>query len=286
MTEKQHQDEGSNKVKSLSLSQAFPLPLDIRDGEESHNDHKRETMKRIIIMGASSGIGLEVARLYIERGYCVGVCARRLEPLEQLRSLAPERVYIRHIDVCSGNAPQELGQLIEEMGGLDIYLHSSGVGWQSLSLSEETSRETLEVNAVGFTRMIDYVFEYFARQGRGQLCAITSIAGTRGLGPAAVYSASKAYQACYLQALSQLLRIRELPEVQITEIRPGFVDTPLLSGGGHYPMLMRAEVVAQTIVQAINRGERVRTIDWRYRILVGLWRLVPRVLWERIALSF
>lgn len=235
-------------------------------------------------MGASSGIGYELARLYIERGWLVGLCARRYEELERLRSLAPDRVHIRRIDVCDAEAPRELETLINELGGLDIYLHSSGIGKQNKSLKPEISLSTLEVNVSGFTRMLDFAFEYFARQGKGHLVAISSIAGTRGLGPATAYSASKAYQASYIQALAQLKYLRGLSGLHLTEIRPGFVDTALLDGAIRYPMMMHPERVARAIVRAVDARRRVCTIDWRYRVLVALWRLIPRPLWERFSL--
>lgn len=241
-------------------------------------------MKKIIIMGASSGIGRELARLYIQQGWLVGLCARRYEALESLKALAPERVHIRRIDVCEPEATSELELLINQLGGMDIYLHSSGIGKQNKSLVPEISLSTLEVNVSGFTRMVDFAFEYFARQGQGHLVAISSIAGTRGLGSATAYSASKAYQATYLQSLAQLRHLRGLSKLYLTEIRPGFVDTALLDGDIRYPMMMRPESVAQAIVRAIDARKRVCTIDWRYKLLVALWRLIPRPLWERFPL--
>lgn len=235
-------------------------------------------------MGASSGIGSELARLYIARGWQVGLCARRYEALEALRALAPERVHIRQIDVCDTEAPRQLEELIGELGGLDIYLHSSGIGRQNKSLVPEISLSTLEVNVSGFTRMLDFAFDYFARQGKGHLVAISSIAGIRGLGPATAYSASKAYQTTYLQALAQLKHLRGLKELHLTDIRPGFVDTALLDGDIRYPMMMHPRRVAHAIVRAVDARRRVCTIDWRYRVLVAFWRLIPRSLWERFPL--
>ncbi|MDO4707734.1 MAG: SDR family NAD(P)-dependent oxidoreductase [Porphyromonadaceae bacterium] len=240
--------------------------------------------KRVIIMGASSGIGLELAKLYIARGYQVGLAARRLEPLLQLQKLAPERIIIESIDLTDEGCTRLLDRLIEELGGLDLYLHSSGIGWQNIGLNEELEQQTNEVNVFGFTRAVGHIFNLFAAQGDGHIAAISSVAGTRGLGSAAAYSSSKAYQATYLQALRQLCAIRGLSNVRITDIRPGFVATPLLSGA-HFPMIMTAPTVARAIVRAIDKGKSIRIIDWRYRLLVGLWRLIPRPLWERLPIK-
>lgn len=224
---------------------------------------------------------MELARLYIGRGWRVALAARRLELLEPLKALAPDRVEIARIDVTDTEAPQQIAALVERLGDMDVYVHSAGIGWQNVDLQPDVEARTIGVNVDGFTRCIDYAFGYFASRGRGHLVAISSVAGTRGLGSAPAYSSSKAYQATYLQCLRQLCSIRRLSGVKITDIRPGFVDTALLSGG-RYPMLMRAGYAARLIARAIDRGKSVGIIDWRYRILVGLWRLIPRFVWERL----
>jgi oxidoreductase, short chain dehydrogenase/reductase family len=103
------------------------------------------------------------------------------------------------------------------------------------------------------------------------------------MGRAASYSASKAYQSTYIQALDQLAVGRQL-HIRFTDIRPGFVDTPLLTGD-HYPMLMQTTTVAKAALRAIFRGQRVCIIDWRYRLLVALWRMIPNRLWRSIRLG-
>lgn len=241
-------------------------------------------LKRIIIMGASSGIGMELARLYIARGYRVGLAARRLSLLQQLRELAPDRVEVATIDVTDVEAPQKLGELVNRLGGMDIYVHSSGVGWQNPVLDPTIELKITSVNVEGFTRCVDWAFGFFSAQGFGHISAISSVAGTRGLGASSAYSASKAYQATYLQALRQLLAIRCLDNLYITDIRPGFVRTALLSGG-NYPLLMEADAVAREIARAIDRQKTIRIINWRYRLIVGLWRLIPRPLWERLPIK-
>lgn len=234
-------------------------------------------------MGASSGIGRELARLFIGAGATVGLAARRTAPLEELRAAAPGRVFTERIDICADDAPQALLRLAERMGGMELYFHAAGVGHQNPDLEADTELATLQTNGTGFARMAGAAFRYFATHGGGHIAAITSIAGTRGLGPAPAYSATKAFQSVYLDALDQLSRSRRLG-IRFTDIHPGFVRTPLLAGGGRYPMLMEAEPVARSIFRAVGRGRRVLVIDWRYRLLVTLWRLVPRWLWRRINL--
>ena len=150
-------------------------------------------------------------------------------------------------------------------------------------MAEDIELRTVETNALGFTRMIGEAYRYFAQRGTGHIAAITSIAGTKGLGPAPSYSATKAMQNVYLQALEQQAHARCL-DIHFTDIRPGFVDTALLSGDYHYPMMLKPEDVARDIVSAINARRHVRVIDWRYRLLTALWRCLPRFVWRRIKL--
>ena len=164
---------------------------------------------------------------------------------------------------------------------MDIYLHVSGIGKQNRQLDTTIELSTVETNAMGFTRMINHAWHYFRTQGGGHIAAVTSIAGTKGMGAAPSYSATKRYCSTYLQALAQLAGMHGL-KIRFTDIRPGFVDTELLSKDFHYPMLMQTEKVAHAIVRGILAQKRVITIDWRFRILVLLWRMIPSCIWERL----
>ena len=237
-----------------------------------------------IIVGASSGIGNEVSRLLIERGWTVGVAARRTDRLEQLRALAPDRVFTAGIDVTHDDAPALLRQLIEKTGGMDLYFHVSGIGKQNPQLNEDIEHNTLETNGLGFTRMIGEAYRYFAEKGSGHIAAITSIAGTKGMGAAPSYSATKALQNTYLQSLEQLANMRKLP-IRFTDIRPGFVDTALLDDGNHYPLMMKPEKVAKKALQAIDHNRHICVIDWRWRIITAFWRRVPRWIWRRLKIK-
>ena len=234
--------------------------------------------KRAIVIGASSGIGLEVAKLLVEQGWTVGVAARRVELLQGIGAAACER-----IDVTENEATEALQQLIRKLGGMDLFFYASGIGKQNRELKEDIELATVRTNGVGFTRMIGEAYRYFTHQGHGHIAAITSIAGTKGLGPAPSYSATKAMQNVYLQALEQQANARKL-DIRFTDIRPGFVDTALLSGTFHYPMMLKPQAVAREIVSAIEHHKHIRVIDWKYRILTAVWRRIPRCIWRRIKL--
>ena len=240
--------------------------------------------KKIIIIGATSGIGREVALLYIAQGWKVGIAGRRTAELEALRSLAPEQVSTQALDVTQADAAEKLHALIKQVGGMDVFLLSSGIGKQNYTLQTETELTTAATNVEGFIRMTNAAYHYFEEQGHGHIAIISSIAGTKGMGAAAAYSATKKFQNTYIDALDQLARMQKL-KISFTDIRPGFVATPLLKSEKKYPMLMKAPDVAKDIVRAIERRKRVAIIDWKFRILVGFWRLMPNYIWLRLPIK-
>ena len=237
--------------------------------------------KKVIIIGATSGIGREVALVYIAQGWTLGVAGRREAELESLRAMAPKQVFTQVLDVTKDDAAEHLQSLINKVGGMDLFLLSSGIGKQNYTLETEIELATAATNVDGFIRMTNAAYHYFEKQGHGHLAVISSIAGTKGLGAAAAYSATKGFQHMYIDALDQLSRMQKL-NISFTDIRPGFVATPLLKSSKRYPMLMHAPIVALDIVDALRRKKRVAIIDWRFRLLVGFWRLIPKWIWLRL----
>ena len=241
-------------------------------------------MKRAIVIGASSGIGKEVARLLLADGWHLGVAARRTELLEELRSEYPELVMVAKIDVTSEEAPRKLLDLIDVMGGVGLFFYSSGIGKQNMLLDKEIEMRTVETNVKGFTQMIDTIYNYMSEHQGGHIAAISSIASTKGLGAAPSYSATKSFQAHYIEALQQQANMRNL-NIRFTDIQPGFVDTALLGDDHKYPLLLRTEDVARQIVSAVYKEKGRCIIDWRYRLLTFFWRLIPRWLWVRLKIK-
>ncbi len=248
---------------------------------------KQTIPRRAIVMGATSGIGLEVVKVLASKGWQLGVAGRRDDVLQQLKDEVPQVMAVRAIDITRDDAPQRLNGLINELGGIDLYFHSSGIGYQNPDLDADKELRTVETNAVGFTRMVDAMFNYFAQRPdhQGHIAVISSIARTKGLGAAPAYSATKRYVSHYLECLSQLCTIRRLHHIHLHDIRPGFVRTPLIADGNRYPMQLDPERVAQSIVRGIERDRSVITVDWRYRLLVAGWRLLPRWLWVRLPIA-
>ena len=228
-------------------------------------------------------MGQEVAKLLLAEGCRLGVAARREDRLQAVKQLAPDRVEVATIDVTADDSPQRLRQLIDRLGGMDLFFYVSGIGKQNRTLTPDIEINTVNTNGLGFTRMIGEAYRYFAERGEGHIAAISSIAGTKGLGPAPSYSATKAFQNVYLQALEQQANARGL-NIRFTDIRPGFVDTDLLAGDFRYPMMLKPEKVAQQIVNAIHHKRHVKVIDWKYALLTPLWRLLPNALWRHLKL--
>ncbi len=237
--------------------------------------------KRAIVMGATSGIGNEITFLLIEAGWRIGIAGRRTRELKEMKDISPEQICTATIDVTQEDAPERLETLIDELGGMDLYVHCSGTGHQNYGLEPAIELDTVATNAAGFVRMTDAAFHYFLKKGKGHVAVISSIAGTKGLGAAPAYSATKRFQNTYIEALEQLACMHKA-DIRFTDIRPGFVDTSLLRDGKRYPMLMPLEKAGKAILRAILHKRHVAVIDWRYRILVALWKLIPRRIWRRM----
>lgn len=233
-------------------------------------------------MGASSGIGFRVAEEFAKRGVLVGMAARHTESMRELQKKYPDTVVYAQIDVTTRDAPEKMHKLIEKMGGMDIYFHVAGIGYENTVLDPQRDVDIINTNACGFARMLCVAYRYFRDNGlKGRIAAITSVAGTNGIARLAAYSASKKCAQTYMIALEQLAR-DEKADITFTDIRPGWVDTDLLLPGHKYPMEMSLDYAVPLIIKAIVRHPRVAVIDCRWNLLVGLWRCVPNALWTRL----
>ena len=133
-------------------------------------------VKRIIIIGASSGIGKEMAKLYIERGYRVGITGRRNNLLSEIKRENPSQVVTRCFDVTKDDNLANIESLIAELGGLDLFIYNAGFGDANKQLNQLAEKQTTLTNVLGFVESVSYIFNYFLLQGSGHIALTSSIA--------------------------------------------------------------------------------------------------------------
>lgn len=235
-------------------------------------------MKKIIIIGASSGIGRALARLYAGEGHTVGITARRLELLEQLQKELGQNVYARRMDVSNPEeAVSKLEDLIGAMGGLDLLVICSGIGHINPGLVWEYERDTICVNVSGFTALSCAAMNFFIKQGYGHIAAVTSIASLRGSASCPAYNASKAYMSNYLEGLCCKAAICG-KRIAVTDIVPGFVDTAMAKGEKLFWMAS-AEKAAKQIHRIIARRKLFGYVTKRWGLIAFLFKIMPRRLY-------
>lgn len=233
-------------------------------------------------MGASSGIGLMLAEAFARNGVRVGLAARHTSVLHELKKKYPENIEYASIDITQPRASRQLEELTARLGGLDLYIHVAGIGVENPDLEPEKDSKIIETNATGFARMLAAAYRIMRSNPRGgQIAAITSVAGTNGIGEMAAYSASKKFAQTYITALEQLAD-REKTNIRFTDIRPGWIRTPLLSDEKSYPLEMTQEYVLPLILKAISRKKRVAYIDARWGAVAILWSMIPDRIWTKI----
>jgi short-subunit dehydrogenase len=237
-------------------------------------------MKKAIVIGATSGIGRQLAVLLAQNNYKVGITGRRDQLLLNLRASEPGSYVVSCFDVtATGDVSNHLKKLTEELGGLDLLVLSSGTGKINPALDVTIEQQTNAVNVTGFTAVADWAFNYFERQGYGQFAAITSVAAIRGSRYAPAYNASKAYQVNYLEGLRQKAFNLRLPII-ITDIRPGFVDTAMAAGNVFW--MSTVEKASMQIFHAIENKRSVAYVTNRWRLVAFLLKLLPGFLFKRL----
>ena len=234
----------------------------------------------IIIIGATSGIGYALAEAYLQAGWKVGATGRRLEALEPLRASAPDRAFVRRHDTTAPDSIATLESLVAEMGGADVVVYNSGVGIYNKNIDWEPEQTTIAVNVTGFTEVATWAYRYFRQRGGGQFVGVSSVASLRGGRTAPAYNASKAFISNYMEGLRQKARHHKLP-FYVTDIRPGFVDTPMTQQNKNMFWVATPQRAAQQIMSAISRKARVAYITRRWVLYAWLCHLAPRWLYER-----
>lgn len=237
-------------------------------------------MKKAIIVGATSGIGKELARLLVNNNYTVGITGRRIKLLQNLKKEKPNKYTLKCFDIKdTKNTSKHLNELVKELGGLDLLIISAGTGDINNNLDFDIEKRTIDTNVSGFTAIADWSFNFFKKQDYGHLVAISSIAGLRGSRQTPAYNATKAFQINYLEGLRQ--KSNKLKNVIITDIRPGFVKTRMAKGDGQF-WVAHPKKVAEQILNAIRKKRKIAYVTKRWLLIAMLLKSLPKMIYDKM----
>ena len=237
-------------------------------------------IKKIIIVGATSGIGRKMAELYAAAGNIVGITGRRKELLNEIETMYPGNLKTECFDVTGNENIERLTSLIQKIGGLDILVYSSGIGELSKGLDWEIDKLTVDTNVKGFIEIANWSFNYFLDQGHGRMAVISSIAANRGNSWAPAYSASKAFQSNYFEALT--IKAKKMKKnIGIICVEPGFVNTKMAKGNRRF-WVVPLEKAARQIIAGIEKKKQKVYISKRWWLVARLMRLTPFWLYKKI----
>ncbi len=238
----------------------------------------------VVITGASSGIGLALARRYLDRGAHVAAFARRGELLGQLSQQHPGRVHAVAVDVRDAAALRNAAQAaIARFGSPDIVIANAGVSHGTLTddaADEEVFRDVMDTNVLGMVKTFQPFLAAMREAGAGKLVGIASVAGFRGLPGSGAYSASKAAAIAYLESLRVELRGSG---IRVVTICPGYISTPMTETN-HFrmPFLIGADEAARRMDRVIAQGRSFAVIPWQMALAGRLFRWLPDWLYDPV----
>lgn len=233
---------------------------------------------------------MALAKRLAQAGVEVALAARREKPLYDLacdiaRAGGKTRYYL--LDVSNPEATvATLQRADDEMGGIDVVVANAGVGrsrWGG-ELRWQDCAEIISVNVAGAVATLTALIGRMVARGKGQLAGMSSLAQYRGQPLNAAYSASKSFLSTFLESLRVDLR---RTGVSVTDVRPGFVRTPMTElQQMHRPFLMEPEAAAEIIVRGLDRRAPVIAFPWQLATVVRSTRLLPSSVYDRaIALA-
>jgi hypothetical protein len=239
--------------------------------------------RSIFITGASSGLGEGLAVEFARRGYAIAIAARRLERLEtlavRLTGLGAAAVLPLALDVTDfGSIDAALGRAAGEFGRLDVVVVNAGVGY-SLPVGRgkfDQVRRTIDTDLTGAIATIEFALPRLRAQGGGQIVAITSVAGSRGMPFMGAYSAAKAGLHRYVQALRA--EVHHEP-ITVTELAPGYIDTDINRDVKSRPFVIPMPRGAAIMARMIERRVGHRYVPvWPWALVAPLMRVLPTAL--------
>ena len=239
---------------------------------------------RVVITGASSGIGRALAAEYAHRGATLGLIARRAELLRELTAnlKVPSASYALDVRDAAGLA-RSADDFCTRFGSPDVVIANAGVSaGTSTERNEDRAvfQEILDVNVMGMVNTFQAFLPAMRAAGSGTLVGIASVAGFRGLPGAGAYSASKAAALVYLESLRVELRGSG---ISVVTISPGYIATPMTEHNPYpMPFIIPAEVAARRMAAAIARRKRHVVIPWQMGIAGGMLKCLPRAMYDRM----
>ena len=230
-------------------------------------------MKNALIIGATSGIGKELARLLVADNYKVVITGRREKLLQEIKNSNPSQYIVKVHDVTNLDSCETLfNDLKKELKTIDLVVYSSGVGEPNYKLEWDVELPTLQTNIIAATKIYGLAYSLFRNQGFGHLVGISSIASIRGNRHVPAYFASKAFQANYLESL-WLKGKRSKAKIVVTDIQPGFVDTSMAIGNTFW--MSTTEKATAQIYSAIKKKKKKAYITKRWRLIALVLKIVP-----------
>lgn len=229
---------------------------------------------KIVLIGATTGIGRSLAELYASFGHEMVITGRRLALLEEVKQAFPS-TKITAIEMDVAKTDEARSKMVEAesiLGGIDLVIINAGVGFQKATYEQEMN--TIDINARGFTALAQWSYVYFAQKGKGHLVGISSLASQTGSAYSPEYHATKAFMANYMSGL-RMRSAKYNPNVFVTDIRPGFVDTPMTKQNKGMFWVATPEKAAQQIAVAIAARKKVAYITKRYQIIAILLKILP-----------
>ena len=237
-------------------------------------------MKKAIIIGGTSGIGRGLAQLLVEKKWKVGITGRRVQLLNEIKESSKNRILIQEHDITDINSSDEkIESLFHQLKVVDLVIVSSGISELNQELSWKIESNVIETNVNGVAKVYEFVFSKFKKQGHGHLVGISSIASLRGNRHCPSYSASKAFQANYLEALRCIAKNEKI-DIKVTDIQPGFVDTPMAKGDGLFWVASTEKAIKQ-IYSVILKQKRKAYITKRWRFIAWIMKIVPSWILEK-----
>lgn len=239
-------------------------------------------MKSVFITGGTTGMGMELAKLYLARNWKVGVCGRDRLKFEESFATQRDNVSFYCVDVANREELQNAIGDFSKSIGLDLLIANAGIGYKFKTRVPDFdySYKMVHVNFLGVMYAFEAALNIMIPRGKGQLVAISSIAGYNGLPGVSAYSATKAAVLKYCESLH--LDMKQF-NIDVTAICPGFVDTPLTQGNHHpMPFIMKSDKAARLIAKAIDQKKMVYAFPFFFSALVRLLSILPRTCYRRL----